>query len=125
MSDAPTNMCHDCALKAGYTPKKKAIGFWMEDCPVCGRHKATCSLSHDYYPPKKRRYDTQFLLAALASSFVAGCTVHNQYDCYIEFVDVEEQMRIVKYLEENGWENVGVSRFENKLHFIATRKKAR
>ena len=44
-------VCRDCALAAGFTPKDKAVGVWVDKCGICGKQKACTDLWHDWNPP--------------------------------------------------------------------------
>lgn len=46
-------VCSDCARNAGYTPKDKAVGVWLDECGICHQKKPCTDLHHDWNPPKK------------------------------------------------------------------------
>ena len=48
-------VCFDCARKAGFTQKKKAVGVWIDKCEICLMQKPCTDLWHDWMPPKKGR----------------------------------------------------------------------
>ena len=45
--------CFDCAKKAGFTMKEKAVGVWTDECGICHKQKPCTNLWHDWNPPKK------------------------------------------------------------------------
>jgi hypothetical protein len=47
------SVCLDCAKKAGFTMKKKAVGVWTDECGICHKQKPCTNLWHDWVPPKK------------------------------------------------------------------------
>ena len=47
-------VCRDCAMAAGFQPKNKAVGVWMDTCDICYERKPCTSLWHDWVPPKKK-----------------------------------------------------------------------
>lgn len=47
-------VCSDCAKKAGFAPKEKAVGVWLDKCGICHERKMCTNLWHDWAPPKKR-----------------------------------------------------------------------
>ena len=46
-------VCFDCAEKAGFTPKAKAVGVWEGECDICHERKPCTNLWHDWNPPVK------------------------------------------------------------------------
>lgn len=50
-------VCFDCARKAGFTPKEKAVGVWVGECEICHERRPCTHLWHDWNPPKKRGTD--------------------------------------------------------------------
>lgn len=50
-------VCRDCAMKAGFTPKDKCVGVWMDECGICHEQKPCTCLHHDWYKPSRRRYN--------------------------------------------------------------------
>lgn len=52
-------VCFDCAKKAGFKMKEKAVGVWMDECGICHKQKPCTHLWHDWIPTKKSevRYD--------------------------------------------------------------------
>lgn len=42
-------VCRDCAKAAGFTPKEKAVGVWMDECGICHEQKPCTNLWHDWY----------------------------------------------------------------------------
>ena len=42
------SVCRDCAIKAGYKPKGKVVGVWMDKCGVCHQRKPCTDLHHDW-----------------------------------------------------------------------------
>ena len=47
-------VCFDCARKAGFTPKKKAVGVWFGKCEICLMQKPCTDLWHDWIPSAKK-----------------------------------------------------------------------
>lgn len=47
------SVCFDCAKKAGFTMKKKAVGVLDGECEICKEKKPCTHLWHDWDPPKK------------------------------------------------------------------------
>ena len=45
---AVRTVCHDCAYKAGYVPKDKEVGVWIDTCDVCHQKKPCTDLVHDW-----------------------------------------------------------------------------
>lgn len=41
-------VCRDCAKAAGFTPKDKAVGVWMDECEICHKRKLCTNLWHDW-----------------------------------------------------------------------------
>lgn len=41
-------VCSDCAKAAGFTPKDKAVGVWMDECGICHERKPCTDLWHDW-----------------------------------------------------------------------------
>ena len=50
MSDYSTihAVCHECATAAGYTPKDKVVGVWVDECGICHERKPCTDLWHDW-----------------------------------------------------------------------------
>ena len=46
-------VCDDCAIKAGFWPKNKVVGVWLDECGICHQQKPCTDLHHDWHPPKK------------------------------------------------------------------------
>ena len=46
-------VCFECARKAGFTPKNKTVGVWVDECGICHERKPCTDLLHDWIPPKK------------------------------------------------------------------------
>ena len=63
----------------------------------------------------------KLIFCAVISAF-AGCSDPNSYKCWFPSLTIEEQMNVVKKLEENGWENIGISTCDGSTLFTATRK---
>ncbi len=40
-------VCFDCAKKAGFTMKDKAVGVWTDECGICHEQKPCTNLWHD------------------------------------------------------------------------------
>ena len=47
-------VCNDCAKKAGFKPKNKMVGVWMDVCSICHKQKPCTDLIHDWYKPNKK-----------------------------------------------------------------------
>lgn len=45
-------VCFDCARKAGFSQKNKAVGVWVDECGICHERKPCTDLHHDWMPPK-------------------------------------------------------------------------
>lgn len=41
-------VCRECAYSAGYTPKDKVVGVWMDECGICHKRKPCTDLVHDW-----------------------------------------------------------------------------
>jgi len=41
-------VCRECALAAGFVPKNKAVGVWVDECALCGERKPCTDLVHDW-----------------------------------------------------------------------------
>lgn len=41
-------VCRECAKAAGFTPKDKAVGVWMDECGICHKQKPCTNLWHDW-----------------------------------------------------------------------------
>lgn len=41
-------VCDECARKAGYVPKNKVVGVWVDHCGICNRVMACTDLHHDW-----------------------------------------------------------------------------
>lgn len=50
-------VCFDCARKAGFTPKEKAVGVWVGECEICHERRPCTHLWHDWNPPNKHETD--------------------------------------------------------------------
>ena len=48
-------VCYDCARNAGFTPKEKAVGVWVDICGICHEKKPCTNLHHDWMPPQTER----------------------------------------------------------------------
>ena len=48
-------VCFDCARKAGFSQKNKAVGVWVDECGICHERKPCTDLHHDWMPPKTER----------------------------------------------------------------------
>ena len=46
-------VCRDCATKAGFAPKNKVVGVWINECGICHEKKPCTHLCHDWIPKKK------------------------------------------------------------------------
>ena len=46
-------VCRECALAAGFVPKNKAVGVWVDKCVMCGERKPCTDLAHDWIRPRK------------------------------------------------------------------------
>lgn len=46
-------VCFDCALNAGFTPKK-TCGVWVGECDICKRKKPCTDFRHDWMIAEKR-----------------------------------------------------------------------
>jgi hypothetical protein len=49
-------VCRDCAKKAGFTPKRKIVGVWMDECGICHEKKPCTSLHHDWITKTAQHY---------------------------------------------------------------------
>ena len=47
-------VCFDCARKAGFMQKKKAVIAFEEECDICKARRPCTDLHHDWIPPKKK-----------------------------------------------------------------------
>lgn len=47
-------VCFNCARKAGFTMKDKAVGVWTDKCGICHEQKPCTNLWHDWNPPKRK-----------------------------------------------------------------------
>lgn len=47
-------VCFDCAKSAGFTPKRKVAGVWMDKCGICHERKPCTDLWHDWIKEKER-----------------------------------------------------------------------
>jgi hypothetical protein len=47
-------VCRDCAKKAGFVMKDKAVGVWTDECGICHEQKMCTNLWHAWVPPKKK-----------------------------------------------------------------------
>ena len=41
-------VCFDCAKAAGFVPKEKVVGVWIDECDVCHERKPCTNLHHDW-----------------------------------------------------------------------------
>lgn len=41
-------VCFDCAKDAGFKPKDKAVGVWVDECGICHERKPCTNLHHDW-----------------------------------------------------------------------------
>jgi hypothetical protein len=48
-------VCWTCAKAAGFTPKDKIVGTWVDECGICHLHQLCTNLWHDWKPPKKKK----------------------------------------------------------------------
>lgn len=46
-------VCFDCARAAGFTPKDKVAGVWVDKCGICNQRKPCTDLWHDWKPEKE------------------------------------------------------------------------
>ncbi len=46
-------VCRDCATAAGFTPKNKTVGVWMDVCNICHERKPCTDLWHDWQKPNE------------------------------------------------------------------------
>ena len=46
-------VCDDCAIKAGFWPKNKVVGVWMDECGICHERKPCTDLHHDWRRQKE------------------------------------------------------------------------
>ena len=55
MSDYSTinAVCRECATAAGYVPKDKVVGVWMDTCGICHERKPCTNLHHDWRRKKE------------------------------------------------------------------------
>lgn len=47
-------VCRECAMKAGFTPKDKCVGVWMDECGICHKQKPCTDLHHYWHRPKAK-----------------------------------------------------------------------
>lgn len=47
-------VCFDCARKAGFVQKKKAVIAFEDECDICKARRPCTDLHHDWIPPKKK-----------------------------------------------------------------------
>ena len=47
-------ICFDCAMKAGFTLKEKALGVWVGECEICHQQKPCTDLWHDWVPKNNK-----------------------------------------------------------------------
>jgi hypothetical protein len=50
-------VCDDCAIAAGFTPKDKVVGVWMDECGICHKQKPCTDIHHDWENPKRKGID--------------------------------------------------------------------
>ena len=50
MSDYSTihAVCRECATSAGFVPKDKVVGVWLDECGICHERKPCTDLHHDW-----------------------------------------------------------------------------
>ena len=41
-------VCRECATAAGFVPKNKVVGVWMDECGICHEQKPCTDLHHDW-----------------------------------------------------------------------------
>ena len=46
-------VCFDCARKAGFVQKKKAVIAFEDECDICKARRPCTSLHYDWTPPKE------------------------------------------------------------------------
>lgn len=49
-----TSNYFDCARKAGFSQKNKAVGVWVDECGICHERKPCTDLHHDWIPTKQK-----------------------------------------------------------------------
>lgn len=54
-------VCRECATAAGFAPKDKVVGVWMDECGICHERKPCTDLHHDW------RRNKEFSKAATAA----------------------------------------------------------
>ena len=46
-------VCYNCARKAGFVQKKKAVIVFEDECGICKARRPCTDLWHDWIPPKE------------------------------------------------------------------------